>query len=302
MPWAIERFDFSDFDLIISSSHCVAKGIRKGPKAFHMSYIHAPMRYMWDRFDEYFSPARSGLMTRAGAWLFRPYLQYWDRKSSKRVDHFLANSKFIADQIKLYYGRDAEIVHPFCEAEEFTQPRSPNESYLIVTALVPYKRIDLAIDAFNKTGKRLIIVGDGPEKEKLMKKASDNIRFLGALKRKALADAYAKCRALIFPGIEDFGIVPIEAMAAGMPVIALGAGGALETVTPETGLFFKEATQESLNQAIDEFEKKSFDEAACRRRGREFNRKRFQREFMEALRRHIPAKLWENVQSKTASF
>lgn len=287
MPWAVERFDLTPYDLVISSSHCVAKGVRKRPGAFHLSYVHAPMRYMWDRFDEYFSPERSGLLTRTVARAMRGYFQRWDRHSAERVDAFLANSQFIAGKIKEYYGRESTVVYPFCEPERFARARQPGRNYLMVTALVPYKRVDLAIRAFNALKAPLIIVGDGPDKERLKKIAASNVEFLGSLRNDSLADLYSKCKALIFPGIEDFGIVPVEAMAAGAPVIAFGQGGALETVTQETGVFFHEATEESLIKAVKEFESKEFSEANCRARGRSFNRERFQRELSAILAPHV---------------
>ncbi|HRK01798.1 MAG TPA: glycosyltransferase [Oligoflexia bacterium] len=285
MPKAVERFDLSKYDLIISSSHCVAKGVLKAPGAFHLSYVHAPMRYMWDRFDEYFSADRSGILTRTVARLMRSYFQRWDQNSASRVDAFLANSNFIASKIKEYYGRDAQVVYPFCETENLGRARNPGKNFLMVTALVPYKRVDLAIRAFDRLGLPLIIVGDGPDRSRLEKLAGKKTEFLGALKNDSLADLYSKCRALVFPGIEDFGIVPIEAMAAGAPVIAFGAGGALETVTPQTGLFFTEPSEDSLIEAVQKFiaTENQFSEDACRKQGRKFNRTRFQLEFLEAL-------------------
>ncbi|MEW6055371.1 MAG: glycosyltransferase [Bdellovibrionota bacterium] len=291
MPWAIERFDLEGFDLVLSSSHCVAKGIRKPQGAFHLSYVHAPMRYMWDRFDEYFAPGRYGMVTRMAAHGFRSYLQNWDRQSATRVDHFLANSSFIASKIDQYYGRKARVVYPFCEVDRFRAERKPGRSYLMVTALVQYKRVDLAIKAFNQMKKPLLIVGDGPDKERLQKMAGPTIDFVGSLRASSIADLYSKCRALVFPGVEDFGIVPIEAMAAGAPVIAFGAGGLLETVTPETGVFFHEPTPEALIAAIEEFERTAFDSEACRKQGRQFTRQRFQLEFLEELKKHAPPRI-----------
>lgn len=288
MPWAIERFDMTAYDIVLSSSHCVAKGVIKRPDAFHMSYVHAPMRYMWDRFDEYFSKGRYGVGTRLAARAFRGYLQDWDRKSATRVDHFLANSRFIAGRVEQYYSRKAEVVYPFCEPQYFTRAREPGSQYLMVTALVPYKRVDFAVEAFTRMNRELVIVGDGPDRERLEKRAGPTIHFTGALKREEIAALYSTCRALVFPGIEDFGIVPLEAMSAGAPVIAFGVGGALETVTAETGIFFNDASVEGLIAAVQVFEKKSFDREACRRRGREFTRARFQREYLEQLRRYSP--------------
>ncbi|MBI2606307.1 MAG: glycosyltransferase [Deltaproteobacteria bacterium] len=305
MPWAIERFDMSPYDLILSSSHCVAKGVRKRADAYHMSYIHAPMRYMWDRFDEYFAPGRYSPLTRMAARALRPWLRNWDLRSAGRVDHFLANSKFIAARIKEYYGRDADVVYPFCETEQFSVSRKPGRFYLMVAALVPYKRVDLAIEAFNRMKKPLLVVGDGPDRARLEKLArqegAENVEFLSGIRGLSLADMYAKCKALVFPGIEDFGIVPIEAMSAGAPVIAFGSGGALETVTSETGVFFDEATVDGLIAAVRKFEEKSgkqgFDSEACRARGRQFNRARFQREFWAALKAHVPARIWSSAET-----
>lgn len=296
MPWAIERFDMSAYDLILSSSHCVAKGVIKRDDAYHVSYVHAPMRYMWDRFDEYFSEGRYGPVTRAAARAFRARLQDWDRKSAKRVDHFLANSRFIAGKIKQYYGREAPVVYPFCDYESFGRARQPGRNYLMVTALVPYKRVDMAIEAFNRLGKNLVIVGDGPDLDRLQKVAGPTIDFLGALKGESIADLYSKCRALVFPGIEDFGIVPIEAMAAGAPVIAFGQGGALETVTEKTGLFFYDSSVEGIVDAVHKFETMTFDADACRVRARQFGRARFQREYLTELRQHVPARIWSSLE------
>lgn len=297
MPTAIERFDMSIYDLVLSSSHCVAKGVVKRPDAFHMSYVHAPMRYMWDRFHEYFAPGRYGPITRAAARGFRSYLQNWDKKSAERVNHFLVNSKFIAERVMQYYGRESQVVYPFCEPQDFLREREPGASYLIVTALVPYKRVDLAIEAFNKMDRPLQIVGDGPDLNRLKSIAGPNIRFLGSISRDAIAELYSKCRALVFPGIEDFGIVPLEAMAAGAPVIAFGAGGALETVTAETGLFFNDHSVEGLVGALEAFEARQFDSEKCRARANMFTRARFQSEYLAQLEKAAP---WLNF--KTDSF
>jgi glycosyltransferase involved in cell wall biosynthesis len=296
MPFAIEQFDMSSFDFIISSSHCVAKGVCKRPDAFHLSYVHAPMRYMWDRFDEYFGPGRYGPITRMAAHAFRPYLQNWDKKSAERVDAFLANSNFIASKIDQYYGRKADVVYPFCEPEDFMRKREPGNSYLMVTALVPYKRVDLAIEAFNQMGKSLVIVGDGPDRARLQKIAGPTIEFVGSLKRDSIADLYSKSKALVFPGVEDFGIVPIEAMASGLPVIGFGQGGLLETVTPETGIFFHEATVDALVAGVKKFESMSFSEDACRKRGRQFNRQRFQQEFLNKIKDQVPTRIWSSLE------
>ena len=288
MPRLIERFDLTGFDLILSSSHCVAKGIIKPPGSVHVSYVHAPMRYMWDRFDDYFSPGKASLPVRAAALMVRKRLQNWDRSVSgqDRVDMMIANSRFIADQIRIAYHRDAHVVYPFADLKRFEIPRKAGRNYLMVGAFAPYKRVDLAISAFNKMKLPLLIVGSGQDEEKLKKKAGPTIDFLGALSNATIADLYSKCRALVFPGLEDFGITPLEAMAAGAPVIAYGAGGALETVTEKTGVFFKEQTEESLTEAVMRVEsgQASFSEQDCRARAAEFSKQRFQRELIGLVR------------------
>lgn len=262
-----------------------------------MSYVHAPMRYMWDRFDEYFGPGRYGPVTRFAARAFRPYLQNWDRHSAASVDHFVANSKFIAGKIAEFYGRSAAVVYPFCDYEFFAAAqRKPGREYLIVSALVPYKRVDVAIEAFNRMGKHLVIVGDGPDRDRLVKLAGPTIDIVGSLKRSSLADLYSKCKALIFPGIEDFGIVPVEAMAAGAPVIALRRGGLLETVTEQTGLFYDDPSADGLMAAVRRFENLNCDPEDSRARARLFTRERFQREFVEQIKRHAPPRIASSLQ------
>ncbi len=287
MPWAIQRMDASGYDLIISSSHCVAKGIKKSPGAVHLSYVHAPMRYIWDRFDEYFGPGRASFAVRHAARLMRPSLQAWDRKVSQpeRVDEIVANSQYIAQQVESAYERKAHVIYPFVEFERFTLPRRPGKNYLMLGAFAPYKRTDMAIEAFNRLKLPLLIVGSGQEEKRLKKMAGPTIDFLGNLSDDAVADLYSKCKAFVFPGIEDFGITPLEAMAAGAPVIALRRGGAAETVVDETGVFFEEPSVEGLMGAIRRFEAApEFSEHACRARAAQFGRKRFQEEFVQLVK------------------
>ena len=280
-PSATEKFDFRAYDLILSSSHCVAKGIF-AHRALHMAYVHAPMRYVWDQHDAYFgtgAPRKS----RAAMALCRRYLQRWDVRSSERVNYFIANSNNVAAKIKTLYGRESTVIHPPVDVERFALAERREPYYLIVSALVPYKRIDVAIAAFNKLKLPLKIAGEGPLRKKLAKLARPNIEFLGWVSDQALATLYASCQALIFPGEEDFGIVPLEAQASGRPVIAYGKGGALETVLPldspelATGVFYREATVESLTAAVRAFQqhRHRFDPAAIRRHACRFSRDRF---------------------------
>jgi glycosyltransferase involved in cell wall biosynthesis len=292
MPHWIEKFDLSGFDLVVSSSHCVAKGVKKAPDAVHVSYIHAPMRYMWDRFDDYFGPGRSSLPVRTAARLLRPKFQAWDRRVSQadRVDALIGNSQFIADQIESAYGRRADVVFPFANIERFSVARKEGQAaktYLMVSAFAPYKRIDLAVEAFNEMKLPLMIVGGGQDDERIRKSAGPTIDFVGSLSNAAIADLYAKSRALIFPGKEDFGITPIESMAAGTPVIAFGEGGAAETVTPETGIFFKPQTKQALIDAVMKIENGSvhISPEKCRERAGYFTRERFQRGMSDVIHR-----------------
>ncbi len=289
MPSMIEKFDLSDFDLIISSSHCVAKGIKKPAGAVHISYVHAPMRYIWTRYDDYFGASRASLSTRIAAKLFRNYLKKWDLQTStsKRIDAMLANSQFIADQIHSIYGRTAQVIHPFANLKRFTLPRKPGRNYLMVTAFAPYKRVDLAVEAFNQLKLPLLIVGGGQDNERLKKLAGPTVEFLGGLGNSAVSDLYSKCRAFVFPGVEDFGITPVEAMSAGAPVIAFAEGGVTETVTEKTGIFFTAQTVEKLKEAILKMESGQyvFSEQACRTRASHFSKQRFQTQFLDATRK-----------------
>ncbi len=291
-PTAIERFEFGEYDLIISSSHCVAKGIFPH-RALHIAYVHAPMRYVWDQYDAYFGSGSSWI-SRAGMLVWRRYLQRWDVRSSERVDYFIANSNNVANKIQRLYGRSAKVIYPPVDVERFQigEPQEP-AYYLIVSALVPYKRIDLAVEAFNGIKTRLKIVGDGPLRRALQRRGAANIEFLGWVDDSVLANVYAGCQALIFPGEEDFGIVPLEAQACGRPVIAHGQGGALETIVPlngsggaaPTGIFFAEQTTQSLIYAVRLFEenRRHFNPAAIRQHACRFSRERFKAEINDYI-------------------
>jgi glycosyltransferase involved in cell wall biosynthesis len=255
MPLALEQMDMTEFDLVISSEAGPAKGVIVRPDALHLCYCHSPMRYVWDQYHIYRD--RAGPVARLLMPLLAHRLRQWDVTSAARVDHFVANSRFVAQRIAKYYRRSASILHPPVAVDDFTPAPAAEvgDHYLLAGELVPYKRADLAVAAFTVSGRRLRVVGEGPERTALQRMAGPNIDFLGRLPPDALAREFARCRALVFPGVEDFGIIPVEVMAAGRPVIAYGRGGALDSVVPgSTGLFFHEQTPAALNEAVTRFE------------------------------------------------
>jgi glycosyltransferase involved in cell wall biosynthesis len=289
LPKVIESFDLTGFDLVISTSHCVAKGIKKPEGAVHVSYIFAPMRYVWDRYEDYFGSERASAHVRLAARLVRKRLQNWDKKVSSpaRVDHLITLSHYIESQIKTHYHREAQVIYPFAQLENFSRPRVPGRNYLIVSAFAPYKRLDLAIEAFNRLKLPLLIVGSGQDEARLRKLAGPSVEFLGGLSNSAIADLYSKCKAFVFPGLEDFGITPLEAMASGAPVIAYGVGGVTETVTDKTGIFFAPQTVEALMEAVLKVEKGEavFSPEECRAQAARFTRERFQSQLIASLKR-----------------
>ncbi len=255
MPFALEGFDLSSYDLILSSESGPAKGIIPPPQAVHICYCHSPMRYIWDHYHLYRKNA--GLVAKMMMPLVAPLLRTWDANSSLRVDRFIANSHHVASRIAKYYRRSSVVVHPPVAVDDFSPATAVDDFYLCAGQIVPYKRVDLAVRTFTRLGRNLVVVGDGDAKElaALKRIAGPTIRFVGSASFAELKEYLARCRALIFPGEEDFGIVPVEAMASGRPVIAFGRGGALDTVVPgQTGLLFKEQTEQSLADAIELFE------------------------------------------------
>ncbi len=285
-PVSIEAFDLKGYDLVISTSHCVAKGIKKAAGAVHISYCFTPMRYAWALFDDYFG--RQDGFSRAGINFFMNKLKDWDLKSNERVDHFVAISEHVRQRIKRFYQREAEVIYPPVDTDFYTPGQSSEKEdfYLIVSALVPYKKIDAAIEAFNRLGKKLVIIGAGPEMGRLRKLAKRNVQFLGWQSDEALRNYYRKTKALIFPGEEDFGIVPVEIQACGGFVIALCKGGALETVNEgKTGLFFDGADNSSLDVAVERFEAGRWDGNQARQNALRFGRERFKKEMKQIVDR-----------------
>ncbi len=299
-PFFAETHKAKNVDLVISTSHAVAKNMvarrRGGRRPVHICYMHSPMRYIWDRFDDYFGPSRVG---RLSSWfLFHPVaavLRWYDRYTAKRVDVFVANSSFVAKRILKFYNRQSVVVHPPVDVEFFSsQERKPLNHYLVVSALVPYKRTEDAIDACHKLGKRLHIVGQGPEKESLIafaKKSGADVIFKGSVSAEDLAHEYATAKALLFPGVEDFGIVPVEAIATGCPVIGLAEGGLLDSMTDKTALLYKEASSDGLLKAMKEFEtgRREFQIEDLRKQANRFSAERFNAKFQSLIKRVVPA-------------
>jgi glycosyltransferase involved in cell wall biosynthesis len=288
MPWAISRFKLPQVDLVISSSHCVAKSIPIPNGTKHLSYVHAPLRYMYDRFDDYFGTGKASIPVRIAAHIARPLMQKWDSKTDS-VHRFVANSEHVKKQIFERYNRDANVIHPPVELDRFASGplgTGSGKYFLCFGALAPYKRIDLAIEAFRGLDAQLYIAGSG-QSSHWLKSLPPNVKALGQISDEDLPQLYSNARALIFPGVEDFGITPLEAQACGRPVIAFGQGGALETVTNKTGLFFSEQTVESIRNAVKRFDlfEETFNPSDSRVQANRFSKDA----FIQALRNEIDA-------------
>jgi len=287
-PTAIERMNVRDFDVVISSSHAVAKGVRVRSDALHVCYCYTPMRYIWDQYDDYFGPGRSSLTNRLAMKMFVNYLRRWDRRTARDVDHFVAISQNVRERIRRIYERDATVIYPPVDVQRYKASGKDEGYFLIVSALVPYKRVDLAVEAFNRLGEKLVIIGTGAEQKRLQSMARKNIEFLGWVGDRYLPSYFEGCRALIFPGEEDFGIVPVEAMASGKPVIAYAKGGALETVVDgTTGILFRERTAESLEHAVRGLGNSTFKPDSIRSHAEQFDRAIFKeriRQFIATAR------------------
>lgn len=280
-PFAIEQFGFDRFDLVVSSSHCAAKSVVVPGRTPHVCYCHSPMRYAWDQFEAYFGEARVG---RAGSAVLRRVmaaLARWDRSTGGRVDRYVANSQYVAGRIGRYYNRVAEVVYPPVDTEYFTpEPAGPRTHYLIVSALVPYKRVDIAVEACRALGRPLIVAGDGPDRARLEAAAGDAATFVGTRTTSEIRDLYRSARAVLLPGEEDFGIVPVEAQACGTPVVALGRGGALETIVDgRTGVFAADGSSDAFARAIERSEQIAWDAAALRANAERFSHQAFASSF-----------------------
>jgi glycosyltransferase involved in cell wall biosynthesis len=306
MPFAVRRFDVSEHDLIISNSHSVAKGIRKRPGQLQICYCHTPMRYAWDLRAQYLK--ESGLDSGPKGFLAKIILdriRTWDLKTARQVDHFVANSRYIRDRIQRAYGRDAAVIYPPVDTRAFRPGEKKDNFFLAVSRMVPYKKMDLIVEAFAVNGLPLVVIGDGPDFEKVKEKAKKNIEFLGFLDGSALIDYMQRARAFVFAAEEDFGIVPVEAQACGTPVIAYGRGGVTETVIPlqvsgdggqrsdngATGIFFQEQTVPSVTDAVKKFiaVEDLFHPAEIRKNAERFSVERFQKEFKAFVNEKVAA-------------
>ena len=281
MPWAFSRMDLSGFDLVVSSSHAFAKSIQVDPGAFHLCYCHTPPRYLWDLYETY----NSGLLG-ALRWPLLRRLKRKDFEATKAVDSFVANSTYVADRILRAYGRNSTVIYPPVDVDKFALAYGDRTHYLAGGRMVRYKRLDRAIEVANRQALPLVVFGDGPERTRLARMSGPTVKFTGSISQEQLAELIRYSRAFLFPGEEDFGILPVEVQAAGLPVIAFAKGGALETVRHgETGLLYKDDSIEGLLDAVRQFEMETFDPEACRKNALRFGRDRFEKELATIIHR-----------------
>jgi glycosyltransferase involved in cell wall biosynthesis len=281
---ATESYNLSGFDVVLSDSSGLAKGVITPPKTLHICYCHTPTRYLWSDHNEIIDKLEHNWFIGRLSQLYRSYLRIWDRQAADRVDKFIANSRFVANRIKKYYHRDSVVINPPVDISRFQVSNKVGDYYLIISRLRPYKRVDLAIQAFNKLGLPLYIIGEGGEEEHLKEIAGPHVKFLGRVSDERVYKYLSHCKAFIHPQEEDFGITPVEAMASGRPVIAFGAGGALETVVPgKTGVLFDEQSWEALADTVIHFKSEDFNPEEIRRHAEQFDLPNFKRHIQSFI-------------------
>ena len=282
-PLAVEGFDLSEYDLVLSCSHSVAKGVLTHADQYHICYCHTPVRYAWDLYHQYLKEVK-GLRRRL-AKFFLHYLRMWDVQAANRVDRFVVNSKFVSKRIRKIYGKEAEVIYPPVDTDYFSLKTNKEEYYVTASRMVSYKKIDLIVEAFSRMpDKKLVVIGDGPDFDKVKSKAAKNIELLGYRPDETLREHLQKAKAFVFAAIEDFGILPVEAQSCGTPVIAYGKGAVLETVLRgTTGIFYQNQTPEAIVDSVKEFEKLDFDYSLVRKHAEAFCKKRFQDEMQSLI-------------------
>jgi glycosyltransferase involved in cell wall biosynthesis len=291
-PFAVDGARLDDYDLIVSSCCGYAKGVKRGRNAVHVCYCHNPMRWVW-RFPEYVAREKFSKPVKFALQLMVQGLRKWEMRAATRPDYYIANSHIVAERLKAAFGIDATVIEPPIVTSRFQISREIDDYYLVLSRLVPYKRLDLAVEACNRTGRRLVVIGDGPDRGRLEKLAGPTITFLGRQPDESVNRYASRCRALIFPGEEDFGMTPLEINAAGRPVVAYGAGGATETVIENlNGVLFREQTVESLIQALEKLECQDWHPTAIRRNAQRYDIRVFQGRLLKFLYRVSPA-LWD---------
>ncbi|TVY09791.1 glycosyltransferase [Paenibacillus cremeus] len=294
-PIAVEQMDLRGYDLVLSSSSAFAKGIITRADQIHVCYCHTPMRYIWDLYHQYMDEISNPVFRTVLPYMLHK-IRIWDQMNAQRVDRFISNSHNVARRIQKYYNRESQVIHPPVSFSHLREASSSEDFFLIVSRLIPYKRIDLVIEAFNKLNRPLVIIGDGYDRNRLMKMAGPHIQMLGYQSDAVIQEYYAKCKAFILAGEEDFGITPLEAQAHGKPVIAFGKGGALETVVEgKTGLFFREQTIESLIEAITKLEMLIINSKQIHMHAMSFNEDRFKVEIRNFINTTIREKDFVHV-------
>jgi glycosyltransferase involved in cell wall biosynthesis len=288
-PFAVESAHLEDYDLIVSSCCGYAKGVKRGENGIHVCYCHNPMRWVW-RFPEYVEREKFSRPVKAALRLMVEGLKRWEMQAATRPDYYIANSHIVARRLKNAFGVDAVVIEPPIVTSRFWISRTPEDYYLILSRLSGYKRIDLAVEACSRTGRRLLVIGDGPDRERLKSLAGPTVKFLGRQSDTEVNRYASRCRALIFPGEEDFGMAPLEINAAGRPVVAYAAGGATETIIDGmNGVLFREQTVDSLVAGLERLEKQSWDSAAMRRNAQRYDINVFQERLLDYLYQVSPA-------------